>query len=57
MLFLGIFDAPAETTNYMILGFGVIFCVMLVHILSLYIRWRNLKRDLALLSEIENQEN
>lgn len=35
-----------NTDNYMIAGFVVAFLVMGVYVLSLYIRSRNLKRDL-----------
>jgi CcmD family protein len=44
-------EAPAETTNYMIAGYAVIFGVILLYILSLYIRQRNLKQDLEILEE------
>jgi hypothetical protein len=55
MLFF-IQDAPLETTNYMIAGYAVIFSVMLVYILSLVIRRRNLKQDIEVLEEIEQKE-
>ena len=45
----------AETTNYMILGFAVIFIVMGVHLWSLYNRAGRLKKDLAMLEEMENE--
>jgi CcmD family protein len=48
MLFL-LQEAPAETTNYMIAGYTVIFGVILLYLLSLYIRQRNLKQDLEVL--------
>lgn len=35
-----------NTDNYMIAGFVVAFLVMGIYVLSLYIRSRNLKRDL-----------
>ena len=51
-------QAPAETTNYMIAGFAVIFGVMLLYILSIYIRSNNLKEDYEVLTNIlEDQEN
>lgn len=49
-------EGPAETTNYMLLGYGVIFTVLAIYLISLYIRQRNLKRDEDLLEEIEKQE-
>jgi CcmD family protein len=50
MLFL-LQEAPAETTSYMIAGYTVIFGVILLYLLSLYIRQRNLKQDLEILEE------
>ena len=50
MLFL-LQDGPAQTTNYMIAGYAVIFGVIAIYLLSLYIRQRNLKQDLAILEE------
>jgi hypothetical protein len=49
-------QAPAETTRYMIAGYSVIFSVMFIYIVSLFIRNRNLKRDLDLLNELEQKE-
>lgn len=44
-----------ETTNYMILGFAVIFTVLFVHIASFSIRSRNLTRDLEILEGLQSQ--
>jgi hypothetical protein len=52
MLFL-LQEAPAQTTNYMIAGYAVIFGVMLIYLLSLFIRQRNLKQDLEVLEELQ----
>jgi CcmD family protein len=49
-------SAPAETTRYMIAGYAVIFSVMFLYLLSLFIRRRNLERDLATLAEMENKD-
>ena len=49
-------QAPAETTRYMIAGYSVIFTVMFLYIISIFIRRRNLKRDLAILDEMETKE-
>jgi hypothetical protein len=49
-------EAPAETTGYMIAGYAVIFGVMLLYVASLYIRKRNLLRDLEVLEEMEGDE-
>ncbi len=49
-------EAPANTTTYMIAGYAIIFGVMLLYIISLYLRNRNLERDLEVLQEIEIEE-
>jgi len=49
-------EAPADTTTFMIAGYAVIFGVMLLYIISLNIRKRNLERDLEVLQEIETEE-
>jgi hypothetical protein len=49
-------QAPAETTRYMIAGYAVIFSIMLAYIISIFIRRRNLKRDLEMLKEIDPGE-
>ncbi len=46
-------EAPLETTGYMIAGFVVIFGVMLIYLISLYVRRRNLMQDAELLEELE----
>jgi len=46
-------DGPAETTGFMILGYAVIFGVLLLHVLSLSLRKRNLRRDYDLLKDLE----
>ncbi len=48
-------QAPAETTRYMIAGYSVIFSVMFIYIISIFIRRRNLKRDLEILNEMESK--
>ena len=45
-----------ETTNYMILGYVVFTVVMALYLVSLYVRDRNLKQDMALLDELEKKE-
>jgi hypothetical protein len=46
-------QGPAETTNYMILGFAFIFGPILIHIWSLYRRTNRLKKDLEMLEEMD----
>lgn len=56
MLYTIIQQAPAETTRYMVAGYIVIFSIMLLYVLSLVIRQRNLERDLETLKEMETKE-
>ena len=49
-------ETTANTFNYMILGFGVILGVIVLYLISLVARFRNLYRDLELLNEIEADE-
>ncbi|MCJ7660280.1 MAG: hypothetical protein MUO67_14130 [Anaerolineales bacterium] len=49
-------EAPADTTTFMIAGYAVIFGVMLLYVISLNIRKRNLERDMEVLQEIETEE-
>jgi hypothetical protein len=46
-------DAPANTLNYMIAGYVVIFGVMLLYWISLVVRRRNLTQDLEVLEDLE----
>jgi hypothetical protein len=53
MLFLQ--DAPANTLNYMIAGYFVIFGVMLLYLISLGVRRRNLSQDLEILEDQDKE--
>lgn len=48
-------DGPAQTTSYMIAGYAVIFGVMLIYLVSLVVRNRNLHQDLDLLEDLEKK--
>ncbi len=39
--------------NYMIAGYAVFITMLVVYLVSLLVRWRNLKRDLNTLKEIQ----
>ena len=49
-------QAPAETSNFMIAGYVVIFGVMLLYVISLIVRRRNLEQDVQVLETLETQE-
>ncbi len=46
-------EEPLNTISYFIAGFSVIFGAILLYMLSLYIRWRNLKQEEEILMDIE----
>lgn len=50
-------QSPPDTSVYMIAGYAVILGVMLLYLLSLYLRRRNLQQDLKALREIEAVTN
>ena len=43
----------ADTINFMILGFAVTFVTIGIHLWSLFSRGNRLKKDLALLDDLE----
>jgi hypothetical protein len=49
-------DAPANTVSYMIAGYTVIFSVMVIYLVSLVVRHRNLKQEEQMLEELENEK-
>jgi len=44
---------PPDTTGYLIGGYAVFFSVIAIYLISLIVRWSNLKRDLRTLEELE----
>lgn len=49
-------EGPANTTSYMIAGYAIIFGVMLLYLISLLVRQRNLQKDLEVLEEIQTDQ-
>ena len=48
-------DVP-ETTTYFIAGYAVIFIGMAIYLISLAIRFRNLRQDEKMLDEVEKKD-
>ena len=48
-------EAPADTFNFMVLGFGVILGSMALFVISLFVRFRNLRREMEYLKETEGE--
>ncbi len=49
-------ETPAQTLNYFIAGYGVIFGVLLIYLISLAVRSSRLHQDEKMLSELEKKE-
>jgi hypothetical protein len=49
-------EAPPNTSSYMVAGYAVAFGVMLIYVISLFIRSRNLNRDLSTLEEMDKDK-
>ena len=48
-------ETPPDTSQYMVAGYVISFAVMLIYVASLFIRFRNLNRDLSMLEEMDKQ--
>jgi len=53
---LSILMQPADTWNYFVMGYAIFFSVMGIYVVSYFVRFRNLRRELALLEELESEE-
>lgn len=49
-------EGPAQTFNYFIAGYGVIFGVMGLYLASLIIRRRNLLQELKILEDVQESQ-
>ena len=49
-------DVTPDTVLYMIAGYAVFFIVSASYVLSLFLRHRNLKRDLETLEELDTRK-
>jgi hypothetical protein len=49
-------EGPANTLNYMIAGYAVFFLVLAVYLVSLVVRWRNLRQDEEMLEQVEREK-
>ncbi|HUF36916.1 MAG TPA: CcmD family protein [Anaerolineales bacterium] len=47
---------PSETTNYMILGYTIIFGTLGIYLFSLVSRRRNLEKDKEVLEKFQTRE-
>jgi CcmD family protein len=49
-------DAPANTLSYMIAGYVVIFSGLIIYVVSLFIRQRNLSQEEAMLIDLDQEK-
>jgi len=49
-------DTPPDTSQYMVAGYAIAFGVMFLYVASLFIRNRNLERDVSMLEEMDKEK-
>jgi len=49
-------DTPANTMVYFVAGYAVIFGIMLIYLVSLVVRHRNLTQEKQMLEELEKEK-
>lgn len=49
-------ETTPDTSQYMVAGYAIAFGVMIIYVASLYIRSRNLKRDMFMLEEMDKDK-
>jgi hypothetical protein len=47
---------PANTVSYLIAGYAVIFGTMIIYLVSMVVRNRNLTQDEAMLKDLEKEQ-
>ena len=50
-------DGPADTLNYMIAGYAVIFGFLALYLVSIAVRWRKLRSDEEMLENLGGKED
>jgi hypothetical protein len=53
---MNLLQAPAETFNYMVMGYAFILGVLSLYIVSIFVRFKRLKQEVELLEEVEVEE-
>jgi hypothetical protein len=49
-------EITPDTSQYMIAGYAIAFGVMLAYVISLFLRSRNLRKDLSILEEMDRKK-
>jgi len=50
---MNLLQAPADTFNYMVMGYAFILGVLALYIVSILVRFRRLRQEIELLDEVE----
>ena len=50
-----ILDTPPDTSTYMIAGYTIFFILIILYLISIFIRTRNLNQDLTILESMKDQ--
>ena len=50
-----ILDTPPDTSAYMIAGYAIFFILIILYLISIFIRTRNLNQDLSILERMKEQ--
>jgi hypothetical protein len=49
-------ETPPDTSGYMVAGYAIAFGVMFIYVVSLFIRFRNLERDMSMFEEMDKDK-
>jgi len=49
-------ETPPDTSGYMVAGYAIAFAVIIIYVASLFIRFRNLQRDMSMLEEMDKDK-
>jgi hypothetical protein len=50
-----IFDAVPDTTRFFYSAYAIVFVTLTFYVISLIVRWNNLRRDMDALEELEKE--
>ena len=53
---MNLLQVPAETFNYMVMGYAFILGVLSLYIVSIIVRFRKLRQEAEMLREVETEE-
>jgi hypothetical protein len=51
-----LFEAPPDTVKFLIAGYSIGFTILAIFLISLFVRWNSLKRELELLQELDKEK-